>query len=156
MKKILLGIALLWSAVIIVNAQPRAIGGRLGGDIEFSYQHQLGKNMIDATAGFWYINYNFVGVTAVYDWIFPISSWQHKGEWNWYAGPGVGLGVVFGKNINIPVRLDIGGQIGVEYQFWFPLNLSLDYRPMINLLGFKDDIWWGSFCSIALGVRYRF
>ncbi|MDR0605787.1 MAG: hypothetical protein LBG80_15950, partial [Bacteroidales bacterium] len=37
MKKILLGIALLWSVVIAVSAQPRAIGGRLGGNVEFSY-----------------------------------------------------------------------------------------------------------------------
>jgi hypothetical protein len=156
MKKILLGIALLWSVVIAVSAQPRAIGGRLGGNVEFSYQHQLGENMIDATAGLWVIGYKSLGVTAVYDWVFPIRSWQHKGEWNWYGGPGAGLGIVFGKNISIPVSLDIGGEIGIEYQFWFPLNLSLDYRPMINLLGFKDNIWWGNFRSVALGIRYRF
>jgi hypothetical protein len=156
MKRVILGVVILASITIVVNAQPRAIGGRLGGDVEFSYQHQLGKNMIDATAGLW-IGYNHasIGAVAVYDWVFPIRSWQQKGAWNWYVGPGAGLGFVLGKNIHIPVNLSIGGQVGVEYQFWFPLNLSLDYRPMINLLGFKDNIW-GNFYGIALGVRYRF
>jgi hypothetical protein len=157
MKRILLGTALLVSAIITVNAQSRAIGGRLGGNLEFSYQHQFGeKNMIDATAGLWLVNHLSLGVTGVYDWVFPINSWQHKGKWNWYVGPGAGLGFVFGDNIHVPVTLDIGGQIGVEYQFWFPLNLSLDYRPMINVLGFRDNIWWRSFYGVALGVRYRF
>jgi hypothetical protein len=156
MKKVLLGIALLGCFVVAVNAQPRAIGGRVGGDIEFSYQHQLGDNMIDATAGLW-IGYGYmsVGAVAIYDWVFPINSWKHAGAWNWYVGPGAGLGFILGKDINIPVSVSIGGQIGIEYQFKIPLNLSLDYRPMINVLGFSDKVW-GGFYSVALGVRYRF
>jgi hypothetical protein len=157
MKKIVLGIVLLTSITVTMNAQPRAIGGRLGGDVEFSYQHQLGKNMIDASVGLC-IAYNHmsVGVTAIYDWVFPIRSWSHAGAWNWYVGPGAGLGFVVDRNVRIPVKLSIGGQIGVEYQFKFPLNLSLDYRPMINVLGFGRDRTWADFYGFALGVRYRF
>ncbi len=156
MKKIILGIAFLCGITLTMNAQSRAIGARLGGDVEFSYQHQLGKNMIDATLGLGIApSHMSLNATAMYDWIFPIK-WQHKGEWNLYAGPGGGLGFIFGKDVDIPVSLNIGGQVGVEYQFWFPLTLSLDYRPMINVLGFGDNVWWGNFFGIALGVRYRF
>jgi hypothetical protein len=155
MKKNILGMIIFASIAITLNAQPRAIGGRLGGDIEFSYQHQLGHNMLDATAGFWIKHdYTTIGVAGVYDWVFPVNSWRQKGSWNWYAGPGAGFGLTFGKEINIPVNLAIGGQIGIEYQFWFPLNLSLDYRPMINIVGFNS--MGIHFYGIALGVRYRF
>jgi hypothetical protein len=155
MKRVILGMLILSSIAIATNAQPRAIGGRLGGDIEFSYQHQLGRNMIDATAGFWIgHNYMSIGAVAVYDWVFSIKSWQQKGKWNWYVGPGAGLGFAFGNKIDVPVNLAIGGQIGVEYQFWFPLNLSLDYRPMINISGFQN-IGVNPY-GFALGVRYSF
>ncbi|MDR1459977.1 MAG: hypothetical protein LBI60_07160 [Bacteroidales bacterium] len=156
MKKIVLGVMLLGSIITTVNAQPRAIGGRLGGDVEFSYQHRLGKNMIDATAGLG-LGYNHLAIdfTAMYDWVFPISSWKQAGKWNWYVGPGAGLGFIVNRHVRIPVKLNLGGQIGVEYQFNFPLNLSLDYRPMINVLGFGNHTW-GNFFGIALGIRYRF
>jgi hypothetical protein len=155
MKKVLLGIALLGCFVIAANAQPRAIGGRIGGDLEFSYQHQVGDNMIDATAGLWIGHgYLSVGAVAVYAWEFPINSWKRAGAWNWYVGPGVGMGVMVGNNIG-SISASIGGQIGIEYQFRIPLNLSLDYRPMINALGFNNNTWAGIY-GIALGVRYRF
>ena len=156
-RKIIVAIVILCGSVAVMNAQPRAIGGRIGGNVEFSYQHQLGKNMIDGTLGLGIApSYTYLNATAMYDWIFPISSWKEKGEWNFYAGLGGGLGFVFRENVDVPFCLNFGGQVGIEYQFWFPLNLSLDYRPMINVLGFGDDIWWGSFFSLALGVRYRF
>ena len=159
MKKIALILTLVMGIAISIEAQPRAVGARLGGNMEASYQHQLGaKNMIDATAGLtlgW--NWMAVSATAVYDWIFPINSWNNAGKWNWYAGPGAGVGFVIpasGYSVRIPVALNIGGQAGIEYQFEFPLTLSLDYRPMINVLGFGS--YWTDYSAIALGVRYRF
>ncbi len=156
MKKLLLLAILFAGLSITAMAQPRAIGARLGGDVDFSYQHQLGDNMLDCTAGM-FIGYNYwgVGVAVMYDWIFPINSWQKRGTWNWYVGPGGGVGFVPVIGFGIPVSLSVGGQIGVEYQFEIPLNLSLDYRPMVNVLGFGNGTW-GSFYGIALGVRYRF
>ena len=165
MKKITLILALVMGIAISLEAQPRAIGARLGGNAEFSYQHQLGSNMIDATVGVGYFGWMNVTATAVYDWVFPIKSWSHAGAWNWYAGPGIGVGYLFnttgyGRNLYsgnsyIPVILNVGGQIGVEYQFNFPLTLSVDYRPMFNVLGFGSG-YWGDFYGAAIGVRYRF
>lgn len=155
MKKIIIAIV-FFAMVGYSYAQPRAIGGRLGGDLEFSYQHGLGSNMLDCTAGLGIgPNHFTINATVVYDWVFNI-----QGGWNWYVGPGLGLGFGVYNRMDatpkIPLRLSVGGQIGVEYQFGIPLNISLDYRPMLNVFGFANGYDYGSFFGIALGLRYRF
>lgn len=131
-------------------AQPRAIGARLGGNVEFSYQHSFAsRNMIDLSAGasgFWG-NYGYADVNCIFDWVFNIS-----GGFNWYVGPGLGIGWYWDEYHDHPFRLNIGAQIGIEYQFGIPLNLSLDFRPMANVFGF----YYTDFFSVALGIRYRF
>ena len=156
MKKLLVLVALVAMSAVAVNAQPRAIGARLGYGIEFSYQHNMGeKNMLEVDAGL----PGFLGVeaAATYDWLFPISSWQKAGSWNWYAGVGAGLGWSWWSNY---AYAGIAGRIGVEYNFDFPLNLSLDWRPIIGpefgngYVGFnRYGLYQG---GIALGVRYCF
>lgn len=156
MKKIILAFALFCS-VAVGYSQSRAIGARLGGDLEFSYQHIVStKNMLDCTAGLSIGSNHFsVNATVIYDWVFNI-----KGGWNWYVGPGGGIGVgIYNSetDIKVPLRVSVGGQIGIEYQFGIPLNLSLDYRPMFNVISFANGGYdSGSWFGIALGIRYRF
>ncbi len=66
-----------------------------------------------------------------------------------YAGPGatVGLGVGETNYLNLAVT----GMVGIEYNFDFPLQLSLDFRQHI---GIGNGFWCPS--SVGLGVRYRF
>ena len=53
----------------------------------------------------------------------------------------------------------VAGHIGIEYDFWFPFQLSLDWRPSLGVgtnggnLGFNVPGLWG---GIQLGVRYKF
>lgn len=56
--------------------------------------------------------------------------------------------------------LGVAGRIGVEYNFWFPMNISLDWRPLIgpgfynNQVGFNGlGLFQG---GIALSIRYLF
>ena len=171
MKKLLVLVALIAISAVAVNAQKRAIGGRLGYGVEFSYQYNMGeKNMLEVDAGL----PAFAGIeaAATYDWIFPISGWQEAGSWNWYAGVGAGAGYNWAHPLllgyySIPYGfVGLAGRIGVEYNFDFPLNLSLDWRPIIgpafgNGIGTngrdikfnEDGLYQG---GIALGVRYRF
>ena len=74
MKKFLLTFAAVILAAVAVNAQPRAIGGRLGYGVEFSYQHSVSpSNMVQAELSFpGFVE--GVGAAATYDWIFPIRS----------------------------------------------------------------------------------
>lgn len=161
MKKFLLTICLVAAIVVAGNAQPRAIGARLGWNLEFSYQHGFAnRNMIDLTAGVtnFYNNHAYVDVNCMFDWVFNI-----KGGWNWYVGPGLGVGYGFGSYWRDEdgakyhaFRLNVGAQIGVEYQFGIPLNLSLDWRPMWNILSNYDNPHYDGFCSFGFGIRYRF
>lgn len=166
MKKYLL-IALLAVASICAYAQPRAIGANLGGSLGFSYQHGFGEsNMLDVAvytpiaagrATMWGI-----GGTVTYDWIDPFGTsvpWNEKGEWHWYMGVG-GAGGVY--NFANPTVWNVGvaGHIGIEYDFWFPFQLSLDWRPNIGILGATGGgIGYntaGLYDGITLGIRYKF
>ena len=43
--------------------------------------------------------------------------------------------------------------VGLEYTFWFPLQLSVDFRQHIGF-GFGNGIWFPS--SVGISARYRF
>ena len=157
MKKVLLSALFALCLAVSAYAQPRAIGGRLGTGIEVSYQHSMGeKNMVEVELGMpWYLG---VQASATYDWIFNIKSWNGAGKWNWYAGVGAGIGGYWNHGYGVGY-VGVAGRIGVEYNFWFPLQLSLDWRPLIGpgfnneVVGFNDI---GLYSGIALGVRYLF
>ena len=159
MKKSIILVAIL--AIVSVGsaiAQPRAIGANLGYGIDLSYQHSIGEaNMIDLS-----INIPFfegIGATATYDWVNPFGAvipWDYEGQWNWNLGVGAGLGIY---GFKAPAfYAGVVGHVGVSYDFWFPMQLSLDYRPNIGIVGgeglrFNTS---GLYSGITLGVRYLF
>ena len=175
MKKFILMVVLAVASVMMIYAQPRAIGGRLGAFNGISYQHGFGdKNMLEVELGwsvdgrtdFWR---NVGGVqthgrtwgttvqaAATYDWIDPFNApvpWNEQGEWHWYGN--VGNAWNWGY-------IGAAGRIGIEYDFWFPLQLSLDWRPTLGAGLFDDQnggaeagLYWEMSC-ISLGVRYKF
>lgn len=164
MKKFLMCVIIALGAVVCANAQPRAIGGRIGYGIDFSYQHTLGDNRVNLEVGF--PSFHGINAACTYDWIFPITSWQEKGSWNWYAGVGAGLGFYFPysnhDDYKGSMNVGVAGRIGVEYNFWFPLQLSLDWRPVVGPafhFGEHGGVGFGSaglYDGIAIGVRYLF
>ena len=185
MKKTLTTIVMLALAIGAVMAQPKAVGLRAGYNFEASYQHSVGagSGMIEVDAGispFLYskayyfdtdgnripITYRYgrVQVVALYDWLMHITN-----NLNWYVGAGVGVSWGYGAFFNDPhynssgnlttyrrLGLPIGLQIGLEYNFDIPLNLSLDWRPMINLFGLRQGDLVPNLLNVAVGVRYKF
>lgn len=160
MKKFGLLVLLMAAFAAIAVAQPRAIGGRIGYGFEVSYQHGLGEsNMVNIDLGL--PGFGGVEAAATYDWINPgglTIPWNEQGSWNWYAGVGAGAGFY---GFYAPIGfVGAAGRIGIEYNFWFPLQLSLDYRPVIGAsfsgygAGFNDKGLYAG--GIALGVRYLF
>jgi len=168
MKRLVLLAIILIAACTVAMAQPRAIGGRIAYGLGASYQHGFGeKNMLQVDLDFPFYFWGIQG-TATYNWIFPIKSWTGPGSWNWYAGVGGGAGYIWGWGGRYWGNYwggygfaGVAGMIGVEYNFKFPLQLSLDWRPLIGPSFHKGggvDFYYGGLYSsaIAIGVRYKF
>lgn len=157
MKKYLF-VALLAVASIAAYAQPRAIGANIGYGVGFSYQHGFGEaNMLDVAVNIPF--FNGIGGIVTYDWIDPFGAtvpWNEKGEWHWYMGVG-GAGGIYGfKDVNW--YAGAAGHFGIEYDFWFPMQLSVDWRPNIGVVG-DDGVRFnarGLYDGISIGIRYKF
>ena len=83
-------------------------------------------------------NFDAYKLVGLYQWV-----WNIDGGFNWYAGPGAGIAQVdfdddfFDDNDfdDSETYVFLAGDIGIEYNFDFPLLLSLDFRPEF---GFGD------------------
>ncbi len=164
-KSFILTAILAVFAVVTAVAQPRAIGANIGSGVGISYQHNLGEaNMLDLAVNIPLINGFGIGGIVTYDWVNPFGTaipWNEKGSWNWSLGVGAAGGIYGFKS---PLfYAGVAGHVGVAYDFWFPLQLSLDWRPNIGIwngeadsdagIGFNP---YGLFDGISLGVRYLF
>ena len=187
MKKIVLAIIL--AAVATTSyGQTKAMGARLGVcGFEADYQHVFIKNQfLECNFG---LDFGWLGqgnsvvtpndklgvkATAVYNFVWARPAWTNEGSWALYAGPGVTTGYVHddghymgddGKTIisfqSHGFVLGVCAQVGVEYTFWFPLQLSVDLRPTVGMhankiegVGFYDNGLLGFAPTIS--VRYCF
>ncbi len=184
MKKIFAIITLALAVSLSSFAQPKAIGGRFGySGLEASYEHYVGSpNFIEAELGVDYLGAWGFKATGMYNYVFLQPSWTSRGDWAWYAGAGLSMGYVGdqvryhegdvkyidwarGFELSIPV------QVGLEYTFWFPLQLAVDIRPYLGMhicgkdinglhvpdhhkVGFYNQGLWGF--TPTLSVRYSF
>jgi len=159
MKKLILSVFMLVVLAFSTQAQEiskNALGLRLGDSDgfggEISYQRGLSSdNRLELDLG--WRNSNNVDafkLSGIYQWV-----WNIDGGFNWYAGPGAGIGNYKYKDVkDSGTFIYVGGDIGIEYLFDIPLQLSLDLRPELYLSdGYRSDNY-GS--DIALGIRYRF
>ena len=132
------------------------LGDSDGFGAEISYQRGLGdNNRLEVDLGWRSANqFNAFRLTGLYQWV-----WNIDGNLNWYAGAGGGLGQ-FDFDDDFPggdnfskTFFYVAGDIGIEYDFDFPLLLSLDFRPE---LGINNDVDDDIDFDIALGIRYQF
>ena len=148
----------------------------------FNWGNYWGNRMVgwfnDGTE--WHLYGHNVQVAVTYDWIDPFGATfpsLPKGEFHWYLGVGAAGGYgwygyvydrnagVWGGDENWGFTAAVG-RVGVEYDFWFPLQLSLDFRPTLgaglaetyDLAGNKkvDTGLYYDLFGICLGVRYKF
>ncbi|HSD15283.1 MAG TPA: hypothetical protein VLB74_11600 [Flavobacterium sp.] len=175
MKKLILSAVMLMGLSYAAEAQKlkNAIGLRLGNNdgfgAEVSYQRWVStKNRLEFDFG-WNDSdhYDAVKLTGVYQWV-----WNIENGFKWYAGPGIGIGVwnsndyhhdhghdddYYHDHDDSGMFLIATGDIGIEYNFDFPLQLSFDFRPEIYVSNeyadVRDDHFGGDF---GLSARYRF
>lgn len=165
MKKyifLILIIAAFGSEVSAQEISKNAIGLRLGDNDGFgpevNYQRGIGNNNRLEFGLAWhnYRHHDGFKLTGIYQWV-----WNIDGGFNWYAGPGAGLGFVnydrYYYDDDYDDRRDtdfygfVTGTVGIEYSFDFPLLLSIDARPQFNL-GYNDDLG----IDVGLSARYQF
>lgn len=164
MKKIILSAIMLTGLVFSTQAQDiskNALGLRLGSNDGFggevSYQRGLSKNnRLELDLG-WRNSNNTDAfkLAGLYQWVWDID----KG-FNWYAGVGGGLGS-WSYNNNVVNNNSSGtflfaaGDLGIEYNFDVPIQLSLDIRPELyfNSNGYRTNNFGP---DVALSVRYLF
>lgn len=145
------------------NIADHALGLRLGDNngfgTEISYQHGLSENnRLELGLG-WRDGGHYDGfkLTGLYQWV-----WNIESGFNWYAGIGAGVGSRsfhdhkdnedHSHDDDGNIFAVLAGDIGIEYNFDFPLLLSLDFRPEIGLDDYGDAVGF----DIALGIRYQF
>lgn len=157
MKKLFLAFGFLIFTIASINAQDisdNAIGIRLGDNdgfgAEVSFQHKMGDtNRLEINLGLrGNNNYDGFKATGLYQWV-----WELENNFNWYAGAGGGLGHWNVKGGDASETYFFGaGVVGIEYNFDFPLMISLDFRPEIGF----GDYYDGFNSDFGLGVRYQF
>ncbi len=158
MKKLLIAFILITCAGLSkAQIANHALGLRLGGgggfNTEISYQHGLSDlNRLEFDLGTSNARDYYVwGLSGLYQWVWNIDdgfNWYAGvggiiGSWNWERGYGDNGGGLF---------LAAAGDIGVEYVFPVGIQLSLDFRPAINLVNSGNS--YNN--SIAFGIRYQF
>ena len=148
MKKVIAILVAALAFVAVASAQPRALGIRGGWarslGAEVSYQHSLGTNFAEFDLGLYGSGFTVAGI---YDFVFA-----NAGAVNFYAGPGAMLNL-YNTDEGLNVAGGLAGQLGFEIETGIPLNISVDWRPAMWLIGGASYFEWAGF---ALGLRYRF
>lgn len=165
MKKLLIILAAAFLTGAAAMAQPKAIGIRGGlfglsvnGEISYEYWYTLFDNDYDfLEAELGVFGGNGFKATAMYNFTLAQPDWTDTGEWGLYVGPGLtagyGSAVANDGEIKASPFLGVAFQIGMEYTFSFPLQLSLDFRPNILIpTRMIRTSWYG----LALSARYAF
>lgn len=166
MKKVVFTALMLIGLAFNSQAQDiskNALGLRLGSNDgfggEISYQRKIDSDRrLEFDLG-WRSNdfSDAIKLTGLHQWVWNID----KG-FNWYAGIGGGIASYGGKDFKIgnttykgenDFAVFAAGDIGIEYNFDIPIQLSLDFRPEFY---FSDGINENYGSDIALGIRYRF
>jgi len=156
MKKMLLTIAITICLSAFANAQAynTGIGLRVGPYIGFTVKHFLNeKSAIEGLVSTRWKGIEFTGLYEIHNQAFKVD------RLNWYFGGGAHIGFYNGDNASWGeagksyANFGIDGILGLEYSFKeVPINLSLDWKPAVNLTG--DTGFWGDYG--ALSIRYIF
>ena len=153
MRRIIIFLLASLSLNLAANAQPRALGMRIGVEgSAISYQHNIQKrSFIEAELESEFGSAEGLKATGTYNLIFARPAWTNRGYWGLYTGPGMSLGYIDNKFL-----IAFSAQAGIEYTFWFPLQLSVDLRPSYGVLGGEFYKRGRLGFTPSLSARYRF
>lgn len=154
MRKIFLFLAfqLFFTGLNAQQSYKTALGMRINGGLGITAKHMLNDKA--AIEGILYTRWGGLNLTGIYAVHYPVFK---EPGFRFYIGGGSHLGFFDGNknpwwdDNDQHAVWGLDGQIGLEYTFdEIPLNLSLDWKPAINILG-SDDFWYG---DAGISVRY--
>ncbi|HEY0177954.1 MAG TPA: hypothetical protein VGC08_16340 [Pedobacter sp.] len=130
-----------------------AIGGRFGAANGLTFKTTLGDNkMIDLIANFRSTDeYKYFRLTGLYEIYNPINN---AAGLSWYYGIGGSIGSAkYRPSNSSDLYLSADGVLGLDYKFAdAPINLSLDWKPAIELA--PNTSFDGS--GVAISLRFTF
>ena len=158
MKRFFVIIAAILGMTAVAVAQPKAIGGRVGNyGLDVSYENYVGSgsDFLEFELGlddaFSTSAFHFDGV---YNIMIAHPDWASIGQWGFYAGPGASVAVWdSGRDENV-VYAGLVGNVGLEYIFDFPLQISMSLRP--RLMFGDGKVRDNGLLTLGIGVRYVF
>lgn len=142
-------VSMSFSQEISTHALGLRLGSNDGFGTEISYQKSLwSNNRLEVDLG-WRSSkgINYFKTIGLYQWV-----WELDGSFNWYAGAGGGISFLSATGYS-DNNIVVAGNIGIEYNFEFPLFISLDARPEVYI-GNNLNRSFGP--DIALSLRYQF
>jgi len=157
MKKIVLALTLALFCVAFANAQDYNTGIGLRGGLYngLTIKHFIGSN--SAVEGLLSTRWSGFEVTVLYE--------LHKyrafdvDRLNWYYGLGGHIGFYNGDHTTWGTLgttytvIGVDGILGLEYNFTeLPINISVDWKPAFNFIGYSR--FWPD--GGALSIRYIF
>lgn len=157
MKHFFLTIIFVFTTTICLCGQPKSLGVRVGGECQISYQHNMSadRDFFELDMGVQALGKG-LSLAASYDFMLAQPKWTESGQWGFYVGPAVKLAYVW-----MGGYLVAGAQVGLEYNFDFPLQISIDIRPAIGVamegtcaFFFGGEALYGAIP--ALSLRYSF
>ena len=157
MKKILLAISILISVLLTSNAQDynTGIGFRGGPSNGLTVKHFISGNT--ALEGLLATRWDGLHITGLYE--IHANAFDTP-RLNWYYGFGGHIGFWDGTkndywfdNSDDYTVIGIDGIIGIEYNIEpIPFNISLDWKPGLNIIGHQG--FWSD--EAALSIRFIF
>ncbi|MBR1927780.1 MAG: hypothetical protein IJ840_08570 [Bacteroidales bacterium] len=157
MRKFFFVLLALVAFASVAAAQPKAIGARIGNyGLDVSYENYVGDNdFLEFELGLDNVfNSDAFHLDGVYNIVIARPDWTAEGQWGFYAGPGASVAVwdtVEGENV---VYAGLLGNVGLEYVFDIPLQLSVSLRP--RLMFGDGKVRRNGLLTLGLGVRYMF
>ena len=160
MKKLVFSILFSFCVLAFANAQSNAIGVRqqfnvIGSEYSFNASLQLGISSLNRVEfGLGFDTYPAFCASAVYQWVFDLS--QLEPGFNWYTGVGGGF-LAYGEKLypynKGGANIGVLGILGMEYNFDFPLQVSVDFCPGFYV---GSEPRKNFEFSIGISARYRF
>lgn len=156
MKKLLLTFIMIFSLLLYARAQDYNTGIGLRGGLYNGITIKHFVNRHSAFEGLVFTRWHGLGITLLYE---KQYSFLDIKRLNWYFGFGGHAGFFdtnYYPDSNSGTSITTIGAdaiLGIEYNFKVvPINLSLDWKPALNLIG--DSRFWGD--GGAFSIRFIF